>query len=440
MENIDLFLAQNPWQVQEKFTVESFIERDVFRQALGWLQKDEIITLTGPRQAGKTTLLLKLVEHLLSESGCPGSSIYYFNFDQEELGEEFGNPQKLLSFIKSRSEHRKYYLFLDEVQRLKEPGLYLKVLYDLPQRPLKMVVSGSSSLLLKAKTKEHLTGRQIEFYTFPLSFKEMAAVFGFRLPADHSTALQDLLGQTAVYGGYPRPFQESNSQIKQQLLSQLYRDYVKKDIRDFAGVEEVAGFNKLTGLLAYQVGNLVEKNELAAGTQLDARTVGKYLEVLEQTFVVTLVPPYFTNRRKEIVKTPKVYYLDNGLRNARLNDFTNYELRPDRGALFENTVLTELFKNCPPETQVHYWRTQAGAEVDFVLVKGQKLVPVEVKTAIKDGRTQQGLKSFIEGYKPEQAFVVSESFSGEGRYRDTAIKFIPFDRLLEIFDKASSVM
>ncbi len=433
MENIELFLAQNPWQVKEKFVVEPFIEREVFRQALDWLKRDEIITLTGPRQAGKTTILLKLIEYLLSEDGYPASGIYYFNFDQEELREEFGKPQGLLSFIKSRTLHQRYYLFLDEVQRLKEPGLYLKTLYDLPKRPLKIIVSGSSSLLLRAETKEYLTGRQIEFYVLPLSLKETAASFGFRLPAEHSNALQDLLGQTAVYGGYPRPFQEKNPQIKQQLLSQLYRDYVKKDIRDFAGIEEVTGFNKLTGLLAYQVGNLVEKNELAVGTQLDARTVGKYLEVLEETFVIKIVPPYFTNRRKEIVKTPKVYYLDSGLRNARLNDFTSYTLRPDRGALFENTVLTELDKNCPPETQTHYWRTQAGAEVDFVLVKGRELVPVEVKTTIKEGRTPQGLKSFIENYKPARAFVVSESFAGEKQYRDTTIQFIPFSRLLEIF-------
>jgi len=433
MQNIDLFFAQNPWQVQKKFTIEPFIGREVFHQTFDWLGRDEIITLTGPRQAGKTTILLKLIEQLLLNRSCPGSSIYYFNFDQEELVEELGKPQKLLSFIKSRTPHQKYWLFLDEVQRLKEPGLYLKTLFDLPEKPLKMVVSGSSSLLLRAKTKEYLTGRQVEFYVFPLSAKEMATTFGFRLPADPSNALQDLLRQAAVYGGYPRPFQEKNPQIKQQLLSQLYRDYVKKDIRDFAGIEEVVGFNKLTGLLAYQVGNLVEKNELAVNAQLDARTVGKYLEVLEQTFVIKLIPPYFTNRRKEIVKAPKVYYLDDGLRNARLNDFTDYDPRPDRGAVFENMALTELFKNCPAETQIHYWRTQAGAEVDFVLVEGQELVPVEVKSTIKEAQTPQGLKSFIEGYRPAQAFVVSESFAGEGHYRDTAVTFIPFSRLLEIF-------
>jgi len=433
MENIELFLAQNPWQGQKKFTVEPFIEREVFHQTLDWLERDEIITLTGPRQAGKTTILLKFIENLLFEQGCPGSSIYYFNFDQEELVEDFGKPQKLLSFVKSRTPHQKYWLFLDEVQRLKEPGLYLKILYDLPEKPFKIVVSGSSSLLLRAKTKEYLTGRQVEFYVFPLSSKEMAATFGFRLPADHSNALQELLGQAAVYGGYPRPFQEKNPQIKQQLLSQLYRDYVKKDIRDFAGIEEAVGFNKLTGLLAYQVGNLIEKNELAVSTQLDARTVGKYLEALERTFVIKLIPPYFTNRRKEIVKTPKVYYLDGGLRNARLNDFTNYDLRPDRGAVFENVVLAELFKNSPSEMQIHYWRTQAGAEVDFVLVKGQELVPVEVKSTIKEAQIPQGLKSFIENYRPAQAFVVSESFVGESRYKNTLLEFIPFSRLMEIF-------
>ena len=137
MENIEFFLAQNPWQACEKFVVEPFIEREVFRQALAWLKREEIITFTGPRQAGKTTILLKLIENLLGE--YPGESIYYFNFDQEDLREEFRKPQQLFSFIKSRTHQKKYWLFLDEVQRLKEPGLYLKILYDLPQKPLKMI-------------------------------------------------------------------------------------------------------------------------------------------------------------------------------------------------------------------------------------------------------------------------------------------------------------
>lgn len=433
MDNIDLFLAQNPWQAGKSFTVEPFIERAIFHQALVWLKREEIITITGPRQAGKTTILFKLIENLLSKHKQVGTSIYYFNFDQEDLREEFKKPQQLFSFIKSRTQHQKYWLFLDEVQRLEEPGLYLKILYDLPQRPLKIIVSGSSSLLLRAKTKEYLTGRQIEFHVFPLAFKEISAYYGFQLPAEHSNALQGLLEQAAVYGGYPRPFQEKNPQIKQQLLFQLYRDYVQKDIRDFAGVEKVTAFNKLTGLLSYQVGNLINKEELATNTQLDIRTLDKYLEILEQTFVINLVPPYFTNRRKEIVKSPKVYYLDNGLRNAQLANFTKYELRPDKGALFENLVLTELAKYQAVDTQIHYWRTQSGAEVDFILVTGQTLLPIEAKTILKRSQITQSLRSFIDKYEPSRAFVVSEDFAGEKRYKNTTVRFIPFSKLLKIF-------
>lgn len=432
MDSLDIFLAQNPWQSNKDFTVTPFIGRDVFQQALGWLDRDEIITITGPRQAGKTTVLLKLIEHLLQKQQEP-TSIYYFNFDQEEHRETFQKPQQLFSFLQSRGEYQRYFLFLDEVQRLEEAGLYLKILHDLPQKPLKIVVSGSSSLLLRAKTKEHLTGRQIEFRLLPLSFREAAKHYQFNLPAGPSGPLLSLLNQFAVYGGYPRIFKEKNLEIKRQLLDQLHRDYIRKDIRDFAGVEKMASFNKLTRLLAYQVGNLVNKEELAASSQLDLRTLGKYLEILEETFVIKLLKPYFTNRRKEIVKSPKIFYLDNGLRNGLLNNFEEYNLRPDKGELFENLVLTELVKYLPAGTQLRYWRTQAGAEVDFVLIKGKRLIPIEVKTIIRSARMTKGLRSFLDDYDAKQAFVISTEFAGGTRYQQTIVKFIPFSRLLEVF-------
>lgn len=443
MDYLDLFFAQNPWQIKpgtrrylakQGLAIKPFIKRELLTEAINWLERDEIITITGPRQAGKTTILLKLIEHLIKDKKQTASSIYYFNFDQEELQEEFKKPQSLFSFIKSRGQYKRYWLFLDEVQRLKEAGLYLKILYDLPHKPFKMVVSGSSSLSLRAKTKEHLTGRQIEFKLLPLSFQEAANQYGFQLPAGNSNQLQDLLRQFSVYGGYPNPFQEDNLQIKQKLLVQLYRDYVKKDIRDFAGVEKVVVFNKLTSLLSYQIGNLINKDELAAQCQADVRTINKYLEILEQTFLIKLLKPYFTNRRKEISKSPKVFYLDNGLCNAQLNTFIPYDKRPDKGPLFENLVLTELIKHLPTNTQIRYWRTQAGAEVDFVLVMGKKLIPIEAKTTLKRTQINQGLRSFITHYQPKKAFIVSENLIGKRKCQKTTVQFLPFSRLLEILD------
>lgn len=437
MDYLELFQAQNPWQNKQNFGLKPFINRKVLTQILKWLKRDEIITITGPRQAGKSTILLRLIKLLIEDKKQPPTSIYYFNFDQEEFQEEFKKPQQLLSFVKSRTQYKRYWLFLDEAQRLKEAGLYLKILYDLPQKPFKMIVSGSSSLLLRAKIKEYLTGRQVEFRLLPLSFKEGAKKYGFQLPAENSNELQSLLKQFIVYGGYPNLFQENNLQIKKQLLVQLYQDYVKKDIRDFAGVEKATAFNKLTGLLAYQVGNLINKNELAVQAQTDARTITKYLEILEQTFVIKLLKPYFTNRRKEIAKSPKIFYLDNGLRNVRLNNFEKYEARPDKGQLFENLVLTELIKYRSFGVQLRFWRTQAGAEVDFILVSGKNLIPVEAKTIIKKAKITKSLKSFIINYQPKQAFIISENFTGKKRYQKTMVRFIPFSKLRDVFSNVS---
>lgn len=433
MDYLDLFLAQNPWQDEQKFSVSPFINRDAFKEALAWLSRDEIITFTGPRQAGKTTILLKTIEYLIQKQKQAPNTIYYFNFDQEEAREEFKKPQQLLSFVQSRSRQKKYWLFLDEVQRLDEAGLYLKILQDLPQKPFKMIISGSSSLLLRAKTKEHLTGRQIEFRVLPLSFKEAAGYYGFKLPANQSQHLRSIQEQIAIYGSYPKPLQENNPQIKQRLLTQLYQDYVKKDVRNYAGVERISEFNKLTALLAYQVGDLINKEELATSAQLDVRTLNKYLEILEETFVIKLLLPYFTRRRREIVKTAKVFFLDNGMRNTRLSNFSKYSLRPDKGKLFENLVLTELIKKLPTNTQVRYWRTQAGAEVDFILVSGMKLTPIEAKATIKRPAITKSFRSFIEQYNPEQAYVISQKLFDNKTYKNTEVSFLPLSRLLDIF-------
>ena len=432
MDFLDLFLAQNPWQKGEKFKIKPFIERTIFPDLIKWLEREEIMTVIGPRQSGKTTLLLKTIEHLLAKKQPP-ETIFYFNFDQEAFQTEMGQPEKLFSFVSSRSASwrtGRCWLFLDEIQRLKEPGLYLKILYDLPKKPLKIIVSGSSSLLLRAKIKEHLTGRQISFSLLPLSFSEAASYLGFK---KLNQPLVDLVQEMAVFGGYPKPFQEKNRQIKEQLLFQLYQDYVRKDIRDFAGLEKVTVFNKLTALLAYQIGNLINQQELASSCQADIRTIIKYLEVLEQTFVIKLLAPYFTNRRREMVKMPKLYFLDNGLRNAQLNNFQVYSCRPDQGGLFENLVLTEIIKLLPPDSQLRYWRTQAGAEVDFVWLQQGKLIPIEVKSHLSQPKLPLGLRSFINRYQPERAFIISENFQAEKTYQKTQVKFLPFFQLPRIF-------
>lgn len=434
MDNLILFLAQNPWQKGQKLKTAPFIKRDMLNEVIKWLGKEEIVTLTGPRQAGKTTVLLKTIEYLLKERKENPSNIYYFNFDQVIFKDEFSQPQTLLSFVKSRSNPGKIFLFLDEVQRLKEPGVYLKILYDLPEKLFKIIVSGSSSLLLRAKTQEHLTGRQIAFHLLPLSFKEASSHLGFKLPSPLSDILGSFFREFAVYGGYPKPFGEQNQEIKRKLLFNLYQDYVKKDIRDFAAVENLSSFNKLTSLLAYQIGNLINKNELASSCQADFRTVERYLEILEETFVIRLLKPYFSNRRKEIVKSPKAYYLDNGLRNAQLNSFTKYTFRPDRGVLFENLVFSELCKYLPQEGEIRFWRTQAGTEVDFVLVLENKPIPIEVKANLKNLHLTSGLRSFIENYQPKKAYLLSENPPNEKIiYKKTEIKLLPFSQLLEIF-------
>jgi hypothetical protein len=152
----------------------------------------------------------------------------------------------------------------------------------------------------------------------------------------------------------------------------------------------------------------------------------KYLFVLEKTFIIRLVPPFFTNRQKEIIKMPKLFFLDNGLRNWAVKNFGALDLRSDNGRLMENAVFAELLKHLPLGAEINFWRTPQGAEVDFVLTAGAKIVPVEVKFQnLEKASVPSGLKAFIERYEPKTALVLSKNFFGEMEYKNCVIKFLP---------------
>ncbi|MBU1111033.1 ATP-binding protein [Patescibacteria group bacterium] len=441
MDPLSIFNLQNPWRREKSFHVHPFIERDASTWLSHWLENPDVLVILGPRQSGKTTLIKRQIQSLV-EKGL-NNSIFYFNLDNENLQALFKQVSSFVKFIQSKSTNNKRaYIFIDEIQRVKNAGLFLKQIQDLDM-PFKLIISGSSSLEVKAKTKEHLTGRKKEFLLTPLSFAEFLKQ-SLRKKVESIPSLQNknelldfthLYGEAIwkaaceylLYGGYPKVVMTPDPQDKIAELAEIYSSYLKKDVQDYLGVENVEAFNKLVSLSAFQLGNLVNFSELASSLQITRATVKKYLTVLQDSFVLTMLPPFFTNRKRELVKNQKVFWLDNGLRNFIINNFTSITTRGDHGALIENFVFNELTRKIHPPSTFHFWRTQTGAEVDFVIRQGEEIIPIEVKSQeMTLPRTSRSFLSFLNQYHPEQGFFLNRNLLDQTKYKQTTIHFIPF--------------
>ena len=342
-----------------KGRISRFVENHVY-EMLAQLHK--AILILGARQVGKTTLLQSLQKRLESQ----GEAVRYLNCDLEEERQAIDTTARLLL---DRLTTGKEAIFIDEIQRLENPGLTIKILVDLYPR-LKILVTGSSSFEMRNRLSDALTGRYIDFLLYPLSLLEVLAHAG----VGNDMALQKpaadvLLPDILRFGLYPEVYLEPNPAIKQTLLARLVESYLFKDILAFQRVRYSQGIVDLARALAYQIGNEVNENELANRLKLDRKTIVSYIDILEQAFVVARLSPFSRRPRREIGKQSKIYFLDLGIRNALIGDFNDLSLRPDRGAVWENFLIVERYKyylNRGQRVQGRFWRTYGGAEVDYI--------------------------------------------------------------------------
>jgi len=218
-----------------------------------------------------------------------------------------------------------------------------------------------------------------------------------------------------------------NNAIRSKLLSDTYNNYILKDIKTLLELATEKNLLLLSQYLATQTGNIVVYQNLSQTAHLDHRQIKKHLNILEETYVCREVRPFFTNRQKELTKNPKIFFLDMGFRNNLMENINSLAVRPDAGAIVENVVFIRLNELCSRVQKINFWRTKAGAEVDFVIHKQDALLPVEVKYAgFKSEKVSRSLASFIDTFKPECAVVLTKDFWGSGKKEKTRILFIPF--------------
>ena len=415
------------------------------------LQGDEVTVLLGSRQAGKTSILFRLIDFLIKQQKVRKSQIEYLDLEFPQLLSTINGlyGKDFLDFLASRGmdTDKKCYVFIDEIHYLENPASFLKTIHDHFSQ-INLTVSGSSSLQIQNKFKDALTGRKNIFHVYPLSFSEYLTfkhsdlaeqkkdisikniLLKGDLP-DLSTirfvqdTFEKVFEEFTVYGGYPRPVLIPDVKERIRHLSEIYQSYVMKDIKDFAEIQNINAFNNMIAMLGHQTGSLINISELCTSLGISRPAVEHYLFLLENTFIITLLKPYFTNRRKEIVKSPKVYFDDTGLRNTAVRNFDPMDQRGDSGSLFENAVYIQLHKKLDSMESLHYYRTKTKSEVDFVL-KEKGVIPIEVKySTFKEPRIPSGLRSFIKTYSPEYSFVICKDMWAKQTLNSTEIFFIP---------------
>jgi len=414
----------------------AFIKRKIEPQIWDHLTKKEISLIVGPRQAGKTTLL-HLIQKRLQRENTPS---LFLNLDVERHSEFFTSQDTLLQKISLELPQKKGVVFIDEIQRKENAGLFLKGIYDM-NIGYKFVVSGSGSLELKESIHESLAGRKRIFELYPISFEEFLHYrteyrYEDRLReycSVEKSGIRQLLTEYLTYGGFPRVVLEQTDNEKRQLMDEIYRSYIEKDIVYLININRPDAFSRLMKLLAAQIGTPLNYNQLASDTGLSVPTVKRYLWYAERTFSVKLVTPYFTNKRKEITKSPVVYFIDLGLRNYITGSFGQLTISRESAMQFQNFIyvlLVEFF--AAAGGSIHFWRTLDKAEVDFVIDLKRKLLPVEVKySSLRKPTISRSFRSFIGKYKPDEGWVVNLDYEEEVRINSTVVRFIPFFRLLE---------
>lgn len=399
------------------------------------LEKAEITLLIGPRQAGKTTLLCDLGRQLQQA----GNLCLFFNLDIDTDAQHFTSQQRFVERVEALSGRHRAYVFIDEVQRLENAGLFLKGIFD-RRLPHKWIATGSGSLELKEKIAESLAGRKRNFLLFPVSMEEFLnhrlgtpdASRSMALLATDAAAEERLLLEYLQFGGYPRVVTSADHIEKRQVLGEIFQSYIERDIQLLLRLEKSRELVTLLQLIANRIGRLIQFQDLANLTNLSVATVKNYLWYAQKTFVIEEVLPYFTNKEKELTKSPQFYFVDNGLRNYLLGNVSITPVSAEFGFVFQQLVFQLLRQRFADSiAAVRYWRTQNQAEVDFVVHDGLNLLPVEVKAAtMKQPQIERSLRSFIETYHPTEAWVVNRSLETSVEIGTTTVRFLPWFRLI----------
>lgn len=408
-----------------------YIPRELEDRIKPFLLRKEVLAIVGARQVGKTTFLQHLFEGLQKTQ----KKTTFLTFEKE----------KDLALFENIEDFKDYYngydvIFIDEFHYAKDGGKKLKYLFDTTKT--KYIISGSSSLELTFSTGKYLVGRMAKFTLQPFSFREFLLARDEKLATLLRSKFKDILEKFSpknafgeelnlrlekyleeyiLFGGYPAVVLSKTQDEKKKIIEGILENYLLRDIKALLNLKTQTELLRMATFLASQIGNLLNYQELANVSGFSYKIVLEHLSVLEQTFTLSLLKPFYRNPRTELVKTPKVFFTDTGFRNYLLSDFKPLEQRSDAGSLVENFVFSQITKR---ELKTNFWRSKSKAEVDFVLEKNSEIIPIEVKYS-KTASPGKSFYSFVEKFSPKQGYFLSRGLPNIKTIKQTKIFFAP---------------
>ncbi len=405
----------------------TYISRDLEKKIISFLNSEEIIAISGARQVGKTTM----IEHLLSN--IKNKNITKITFDNINIKNLFVNNTE--EFIEKYIKNTDV-LFIDEIHYVKDSGKILKYIYDKYKKKTKIIITSSSSLDLSIQSLKYLVGRVIIFELFSFSFYEFLLAKDKKLAemykkANNSKDMYNLfkpyLNEYFLYGGYPKVVLEKNRDNKERILKNIVYTFALRDVISLTNLSDDFKLNNLLISLSLQIGNIINYQDLSNRSNLNYLNVKNILNIFNKTHICKQIKPFYKNKITELTKKKKIYFYDLGLRNAVIDKFLVKDV--DAGFIAENFVFCELIRN---EIVPKYWRTDDGAEVDFVIEKGYDLYSIEVKNDLKRDNISKSYISFIKKYSPKKGFIVTDYLKSKKKYVNTEIDFISFINIFEI--------
>ncbi|OQB08886.1 MAG: hypothetical protein BWY21_01027 [Parcubacteria group bacterium ADurb.Bin216] len=409
------------------------IKRTIFEDLKNHLSNKEISLIVGPRQVGKTTLMKELIKYLEGRQ----EKIVFLNLDYDSDKRFFASQDELIRKIELEIG-KSGFVFIDEIQRKEDAGLFLKGIYD-RDLDYKFIVSGSGSLELKEKIHESLAGRKRLFNLNPVSFEEF---INFKTEYRYQDKLTDyfdlekdktrmFLEEYLNFGGYPRVILEIQKEEKKRIIEDIFKSCVEKDILSLLNIDRPDAFSSMIKILASQSSQIINYSKLGQQIGLTFEPLKKYLWYAEKTFLIKPIRPYFTNKQKELTKSPVIYFNDLGLRNFSIDMMGELNNSLSLGLVFQNLILQILEDKISNSTGIiNYWRTITGKEVDFIINKGGSIIPVETKYShLKDSAVEKPLLDFINKYNPKEALVVNLSLKEEKIINKTTVRFVPFYKI-----------
>jgi uncharacterized protein len=360
--------------------------REIIERKLG---SGKAIVVIGPRQVGKTTLIESILDkkdYLLLDGDDPKTRTLLTEPNTEQIRAIIGKYK---------------FVFIDEAQRIEGIGLTMKIITD-RFKEVQLLASGSSSFDLTNKINEPLTGRKWEYKLFPISWEEFENHHGY---LNSEQQLENRL----LYGFYPDVLNNVGDEIS--ILRNLVNSYLYKDILSYSDIRKPEVLEKLVQALALQVGSEVNYSEIAQIVNVDKNTISKYIDILQQGYIIFKLSSFSRNVRNEIKTNKKIYFYDNGVRNMVIGNFNPLDLRTDKGALWENFLISERMKQIEYKqslSRTYFWRTKQQQEVDFVEENSGKIIGYEFKWNKK--KTSRLPKTFVESYNAESNLIDKDNF------------------------------